>query len=86
MRLWASAPITIIHPVPSSSQMKRTAGGHSSVGAMPRSYQVTPAILAGGGRQNGDGQSHGRQPALESARRRTRTLSLSKGNGSERAG
>jgi hypothetical protein len=45
--LWVSAPITIMHTVPSSIRqlMKRTVGGHTSVGAMPRSYQVTPAIL-----------------------------------------
>ena len=29
---------------------ERIPGGHTSVGAMPRSYQVTPAILDGGGR------------------------------------
>jgi hypothetical protein len=29
---------------------ERISGGHTSVGAMPASYQVTPAILGGGGR------------------------------------
>jgi hypothetical protein len=52
--LWVSAPITIMHTVPSSIRqvMERTVGGHTSVGAMPRSYQVTPAILGGGERHN----------------------------------
>ena len=44
-RLWVSAPITIISTVPSWDAINRIPGGHISVGAMPRSYQVTPGIL-----------------------------------------
>jgi hypothetical protein len=40
--LWVSAPITIIYP---SLRWGWIAGGHISVGAMPRLYQVTPEIL-----------------------------------------
>ena len=54
---------------------ERIAGGHISVGAMPRSYQVTPAIL---GRRRATqptaGQTHRPTDRLtESARRRPRT-------------
>ena len=52
---------------------ERIAGGHISVGAMPRSYQVTPAIL---GRrratQHRSVRPTGRQKVNESARRRAR--------------
>jgi hypothetical protein len=39
-----SAPSTIISCVPFSSRLKRTAGGHGLLGALPRSFQVTPDI------------------------------------------
>jgi hypothetical protein len=35
---------------------ERISGGHTSVGAMPASYQLTPVILGGGGR-HGKSQS-----------------------------
>jgi hypothetical protein len=44
---------------------KRTAGGHTSVGAMPRSYQVTPAILEPAASDTTDeGQTHWPTPSL----------------------
>jgi hypothetical protein len=48
VRLWTSVPITIICTVPSNwmnPSMKRNFGGQPSLGAMPRSYQVTPKVL-----------------------------------------
>jgi hypothetical protein len=45
-RLCVSAPITIIRTIPFvSHSTKRIFGGQPSVGAMPRSYQVTPKVL-----------------------------------------
>lgn len=45
--LWVSVPITIIDCVPSIGcrLLGRTAGGQTSLGAKPRFYQVTAAIL-----------------------------------------
>ena len=37
---------------------ERISGGHTSVGAMPRSYQVTPVILDGGGRHRKSRSDH----------------------------
>jgi hypothetical protein len=47
-RLCVSTPITIICTVPSFGEngpTERISGGHTSVGAMPRSYEVTPKVL-----------------------------------------
>jgi hypothetical protein len=73
LRLCGSDPITIICGVPSfdMSTTKRISGRHTSVGAMPRSYQVRPAIL--GRRRATQPMSVrplGRQGPNESARRR----------------
>ncbi len=45
--LWGSVPITImwLRPFDLVVAYGRTAGGHASLGAKPRSYQVTPGIL-----------------------------------------
>ena len=54
---------------------ERIAGGHISVGAMPRSYQVTPGSSDGGGRHNHrQSGPTARHQAYESARRRTEDL------------
>src|SRR5947209_4305386 len=46
---------------------KRIAGGHTSLGAQPRSYQVTPEILGRRtGDTTGDGQTHRSTPSLKS--------------------
>jgi hypothetical protein len=50
---------------------ERISGGHA-VGAMPRSYQVTPAILGGGRHGNSRSDPTGPQANRESARRRPR--------------
>src|SRR5215213_11643349 len=72
-RLWVSAPITIICTVPSLGSDERMPGGHISVGAMPRSYQVTPGSSDGGGRHYGQQSGPAADnEAVGSARRRTR--------------
>ena len=43
-RLCVSAPSTIISPRPLPLSLKWTSGGHGLLGALPRSYQVTPDI------------------------------------------
>ena len=58
--------ITIGHHPPRSSpfppsltrDLKRTPGGQFSVGAMPRSYQVTPGVPAATGDNFHEGQHH----------------------------
>ena len=72
---WVSAPITIIYhrPLVGISD-EQIAGGHISVGAMPRLYQVMPKIL---GRrratQHPSVRPAGRQKVNESARRQPGT-------------
>jgi hypothetical protein len=74
--LCGSDPITIIRTVPSSiaveADLRRT---HLSGGAVPRSYQVTPAILEPAASDTThEGQTTGRHRCYESARRRPRSL------------
>ena len=75
-RLWVSAPSTIIDSSTSTS-IEWTPGGHGLLGALPRSYQVTPNIP---GRRRATQRKvvrpNGRQPERESARRRSRSLHL----------
>jgi hypothetical protein len=61
-----------------STSNERTAGGHGLLGAVPRSYQVTPDIpdRRRATQQRRSGHS-GRQPQRESARRPVGTLSTS---------
>src|SRR5690349_3327343 len=53
---------------------KRISGGHTSVGAMPRSYQVTPKVLRRRrATEPKQVRPNGRQAKRESARRRRET-------------
>src|SRR5438270_9559276 len=53
---------------------KRISGGHTSVGAMPRSYQVTPVVLRRRrATEPKQVRPNGRQAKRESARRRRET-------------
>ena len=65
-------PTIICIPLRWLGPTERIPGGQTSVGAMPRSYQVTPVILGGGGRHGKSRSDQGRQAKRESARRRPR--------------
>jgi hypothetical protein len=73
--LWVSAPITIIRTVPSLGSLTNgIAGGHISVGARPRLYQVTPGSSGGGGRHNIRRSDRWSTESQWSARRRSEDL------------
>src|ERR671911_1815858 len=75
-RLCVSAPSTIIRPV-LLFRPSWTPGGHGLLGAVPRSYQVTPEIpdRRRATQQKEVRPDSGRQPQKESARRPVGTLS-----------
>ena len=64
-----------------STSIEWTSGGHGLLGALPRSYQVTPDIPdRRRATQRKVVRPNGRQPERESARRRSRSLPLGVGH------
>ena len=71
-----SAPSTIIDPSTTTS-IEWTPGGHGLLGAVPRSYQVTPEHPRPATSDTAKVvKPNGRQPERDSARRRSRSLHL----------
>ena len=71
-RLWVSAPSTIIELVHLHFDQVGQPGGHGLLGAVPRSYQVTPGHPRPATSDTAKAsQAQGRQPESESARRRS---------------